>query len=60
MEFSKAAIASLLLGVIVLAASKVLWFSQHGLYVLVTTAVVGGALWFGALLIILGLLMIFA
>ena len=60
MEFSKTAVACLLLGVLVLLGSWLAWFSQLGFYALASTVLVGGALWLGILLVVLGLLMIFA
>jgi len=60
MEFSKTAIVSLLLGVVVLLASWYAWFAQSGAYAMFTAALVGGVLWFGIALVVLGLLMIFA
>ena len=60
MEFSKTAVACLLLGALVLLASWYAWFSQLGFYMMASTVLVGGALWFGIMLVLLGLLMIFA
>ena len=60
MEFSKTAIASLLLGIAVLLASWYAWFAQLDTYMMVTTALVGGVIWFGIALVVLGLLMILA
>ena len=60
MEFSKTAVACLLLGALVLLASWYAWFLHLGFYALASTVLVGGALWLGILLVVLGLLMIFA
>ncbi|MFH0835348.1 MAG: hypothetical protein V1881_03315 [Candidatus Micrarchaeota archaeon] len=60
MEFSKTAVVSLLIGIVVLLASWYAWFAQLDTYMMITTALVGGVLWFGIALVVLGLLMIFA